>query len=99
IMSMWPNPSQDHAAKKTSNALYQAIKSAICSEHEQGWHSHSLADDDEDVQYLTEDLPTQEPKQTFTSQEDFRSKMQGHDTIPKAKAEKIFQTAWRHREV
>ena len=46
------------------STVYQCITSFATSDTEPGWHSHTLADDDEEVEYLAEDLfvPSQEIK-------------------------------------
>ena len=73
----------------------------VTSDNERDWHSHSLADEDEEVQYLSENLfvPTQTKTEVHTSREEFRSKMQGLDMLPPAKADKIFELAWKYKEV
>jgi len=82
--------------------LYHAIKAASISDFEPNWHSHSLAEEDEDAQYLDEGLfvptkPDQTP--TFTSKEDFKSKMKGIDKLPKRLQEKVCDLAWKFKHV
>jgi len=100
ILSLWPDAGEDHQAKQSSSSLYKALKSASTSDLEKGWHSHSLADEEEELQYQEENasVPT-ENKPAFSSKDDFRSQMKGLDKLPKKKAEKILELAWRFKEV
>src|SRR6185437_14266590 len=54
ILSLWKDADKNQNAKKSANALYQCIKSMVTSDNERDCHSHSLADEDEEVQYLSE---------------------------------------------
>jgi len=50
---------------------------------------------------LTEDLfvPTQSKAEAWTSKEEFKAKMQGLDKLSPTRAAKIFELAWKYREV
>src|SRR5689334_20321456 len=77
-LPLWDNAATNQGAKKTATSMCQCIKANVTSDNEKDWHSHSLADEDEEVQYSTEDLfvPSQSQAQAWTSKEEFKAKMQ-----------------------
>src|SRR6185437_7200790 len=101
MMSLCSDANTNQSLKKTTSTVYECIRSFATSDNEPDWHSHTLADDDEEVEYLAEDLfvPTQEIKQSQTSKEEFKVRMKGLEKLSATRADKIFQLAWKHREV
>src|SRR6185437_673319 len=88
MLSLCRDVNTNQGLKKTASIVYQCIKSFATSDNEPDWHSHTLADDDEEVEYLAEDLfvPTPEIKQSQTSKEEFKARMKGLDRLSATRA-------------